>query len=246
MVEVAIEGPVPRLELADWRDQFGILAGITRRGGEDSPFDLGLGGTAAPVGAVLDRWRGFRRSVPGFSGVVVSQQVHGTVVSWHHSMAGLVIDGDGDGHATATPGTLLAVTAADCVPVYLADPVARLIALVHAGWRGTAGGILGQALDLLAVHGSHVENVSIHCGVGICGRCYEVGAEVFTGLGLPVPAGGKGHLDLRRMLGEQARRRGVDKVSTSQFCSAHDPGFFSHRASRGADGRMVAYLGILP
>ena len=124
MVEVAIDGPVPRLELVDWRDQFGILAGITRRGDGDSPFDLSLGGTAGPVGAVLNRWRGFRRSVPGFSGVVVSHQVHGTVVSWHHSMAGLVIDGDGDGHATATPGTLLAVTAADCVPVYLADPVA--------------------------------------------------------------------------------------------------------------------------
>jgi YfiH family protein len=246
MVEVAIEGPVPRLELAGWRDQFGILAGITRRGGEDSPFDLGLAGTAAPVGAVLDRWRSFWRGVPGFSGVVVSHQVHGNLVSWHDSMSGMVIDGDGDGHATATPGTLLAVTAADCIPVYLADPVARRIALVHAGWRGVAGEILGQALDVLVVRGSHVENVSIHCGVGICGRCYEVGTEVFTALGLPVPAGGKGHLDLRQVLGEQARRRGVDNVSTSEFCSAHDPGFFSHRSSRGADGRMVAYLGILP
>lgn len=245
MVEVAIEGPVPRLELAEWRNEFGILAGITRRGEEDSPFDLGLGGTSSPVGSVLARWRSFRRSVPSFSGVVVSHQVHGNVVSWHGSISGMVIDGDGDGHATATPGTLLTVTAADCVPVYLADPVARLIALVHAGWRGVAGGILGQALDLLTSRGSHVENVSIHCGVGICGRCYEVGAEVLTRLGLPVPAEGKGQLDLRRVLVEQARRRGVERISTSQFCTAHDPGFFSHRAGRGADGRMVAYLGIM-
>ena len=245
MVEVAIDGPVPRLELADWRDQFGILAGITRRGDPRSPFDLGLGGTSSPVGGVLGRWRAFRSSVPGFSGVVVSHQVHGTVVSWRESLFGMVIAGDGDGHATATPGILLAVTAADCVPVYFADPVAGQVALVHAGWRGTAAGILGQALAMLTAHGSRVENVSIHCGVGICGRCYEVGSEVFAALGLQAPQAGKGPVDLRRELSEQARRQGVDKVSTSQFCSAHDPGFFSHRAGGGADGRMVAYLGIM-
>ncbi len=68
---------------------------------------------------------------------------------------------------------------------------------------------------------------------------------MLTRLGLPVPAEGKGQLDLRRVLVEQARRRGVERISTSQFCTAHDPGFFSHRAGRGADGRMVAYLGIM-
>jgi YfiH family protein len=246
MVEVAIEGPVPRLELADWREQYGILAGITRRGLAAAPFDLGLGGTSSPVGAVLGRWRAFRASVPSFSGVVVSHQVHGNVVSWHESLSGMLIDGDGDGHATATSGVLLTVTTADCVPVYLADPVAGQVALAHAGWRGTAAGILEQALAVLTTRGSRVENVLIHCGVGICGRCYEVGAEVFTGLGLPVPPNGKGQVDLRQVLVEEARRQGADKVSTSQFCSAHDPGFFSHRAGRGADGRMVAYLGIMP
>lgn len=246
MAEVEVDGPVPRLELAQWRDDFGVLAGITRRGDPAAPFDLGLGGRTSPVGEVMGRWRAFRSAVPGFPGVVVSHQVHGSVVSWHGPLSGMLIDGDGDGHATATPGVLLTVTAADCIPVYLADPIARQVALVHAGWRGVAGRVLRQGLAALTARGSRVENVSIHCGVGICGRCYEVGAEVFAALGLPTPAAGKGSLDLRQVLIEQARHEGVEKVSTSQFCSAHDPGFFSHRASHGADGRMVAYLGIMP
>jgi copper oxidase (laccase) domain-containing protein len=87
----------------------------------------------------------------------------------------------------------------------------------------------------------------MHCGVAICGRCYEVGSEVFQALELPVPATGRGLLDLRPVLERQARALGVARVSLSDFCSAHDAAhFFSHRASQGADGRMVAYLGLIP
>jgi hypothetical protein len=152
-----------------------------------------------------------------------------------------------DGHATDRAGLLLAVTVADCVPVYLVDPVSRRVALLHAGWRGAAAGILRAGLELLAAHGSMVDDIIMHCGAAICGRCYEVGSEVFQALELPLPAGGRGLLDLRRVLERQARSMGVTHVSLSDFCSAHDSAhFFSHRASRGADGRMVAYLGLLP
>ncbi len=245
--EDPVPGPVPRYELSEWRERFGVLAGITGRGGESPGFDLGLGGSTAPVGVVLERWRAFRAGVPGFEGAVVSRQVHGTRIRWHERAEGLVILDAADGHATATAGILLTVTAADCVPVYLVDPIRRLVGLLHAGWRGTAAGILGAGVRVLAERGSRVENVSIHCGVGICGACYEVGSEVFEGCGLAAPSLGRGHLDLRRLLLEQARAAGVNSVSTSQFCSAHDGDrFFSHRASGGADGRMVAYLGLLP
>jgi copper oxidase (laccase) domain-containing protein len=73
-----------------------------------------------------------------------------------------------------------------------------------------------------------------------------VGSEVFAACGLGVPAGGKGTLDLRALLAEQAVHLGVKHISTSQLCSRHDgPRFFSHRGSGGRDGRMVAYLGLL-
>jgi len=242
VIETAVVGPVPRSELAGWRDEFGILAGITRRGEADSPFDLGLGGTG-PVGEVLDRWGALRRAVPGCRGIVVSRQVHGTRVLWHDDARGVVIHEGFDGHATGSSGFLLAVSVADCIPVYVIDPVRRVVALLHAGWRGTSAGILGAGLAELARRGSSVENVLVHCGVGICGSCYEVGSEVFAGCGLPAPANGRGGLDLRAVLVEQARALGVDRVSTSQFCSKHDPGFFSHRG--GSGGRMVGYLGLL-
>ena len=85
----------------------------------------------------------------------------------------------------------------------------------------------------------------MHCGVGICGQCYEVGSEVVVGCGRPADGPGPWHLDLRDVLADQAAALGVRNVTLSSRCSAHErPTFYSHRASRGTDGRMVAYLGI--
>ena len=247
MAETRVPGPVPRFELAEWKDRFGVLAGITGRGEDPAPFDLGLAGRTAPVGEVMGRWRAFRGSLPEFPGIVLARQVHGTAVLWHAAASGLVILTEADGHATATPGLLLAVSVADCIPIYLVDPARRTIALLHAGWRGTAAGILARGLALLGEQGSSPKNVVMHCGVGICGPCYEVGSEVLEGCGLPVPAGGRGPLDLRAALAVQARELGVGEVSASPLCTRHDgSAFFSHRGSGGADGRMVAYLGLLP
>lgn len=245
MTEVPVEGPVPRFELVEWREQFGVVAGITGRGSAASPFDLGLAGTTTPVATVLDNWQELQHCLPAFCGLIVSRQVHGTQILWHDAGCGLVIREGADGHATDAPGLLLAVTAADCIPIYCLDPERRAIALLHAGWRGVAAGVLTQGIRLLTQHGCRVENLLVHCGVGICGLCYEVGSEVFAGCGVAAPPGGKGPLDLRRLLETQAVNMGVKSVSTSQFCSRHDPGFFSHRGSGGADGRMVAYLGLL-
>ncbi len=157
-----------------------------------------------------------------------------------------MIQAGADGHGTESPGLLLAVTVADCVPVYLVDPIRRQVVLLHAGWRGLAAGILRVGLDLLRLKGSPVEDLLLHCGVGICGRCYEVGSEVFAQCGLTPPEEGWGLLDLRAMLTDEARAAGVVHISTSQFCSKHDSAhFMSHRRSGGNDGRMVAYLGLL-
>jgi purine-nucleoside/S-methyl-5'-thioadenosine phosphorylase / adenosine deaminase len=245
VIEEQVPGALPRFELSEWRKRYGVVAGITGRGAGETPFDLGLAGTVTPVGQVIGRWLSLRGAVPDCEGVVVSRQVHGTEVLWHQRLSGLVIRDGADGHATDTPGVLLAVTAADCVPVYLLDPVGRRAALLHAGWRGTAARILSRGIALLKDRGSRVEDLLIHCGVGICGACYEVSSEVIAGCGLAAPPGGKGLLDLREVLVEQARGEGVENVSTSPLCSAHDSRlFFSHRRSGGADGRMVAYLGL--
>jgi YfiH family protein len=245
LTEELLPGEPPRFELRTWREELGLVAGITGRGDTGGHgFDLGLWGEA-PVGEVMGRWRLFRRSLPQFSAVVLGNQVHGTVVRTVGPIEGWVqVDGV-DGWVTTAPGVLLSVTLADCIPVYLAVP-GRGVALLHAGWRGTAGGILGHGLArLLAATESSGADVVMHCGVGICGDCYEVGSEVRSGCGLPAVGRGPWQVDLREVLAEQAARLGVHRVTVSARCSAHErPTFYSHRASRGADGRMVAYLGI--
>jgi len=231
------DAALPRLELTEWAERFGLVAGITTR-----PLSLGLW-SDEPVGQVIGRWRAFRAAfAPGFPAIVLSHQVHGSEVHWHESLPSgwLVLDG-ADGHATSERGVLLTITVADCIPVYLAVPHKGAIALVHAGWRGAAGGILARAVDLLKRHGfAKAGDVVMHCGVGICGSCYEVGSEVADRFGLP----GASHIDLRDVLAQQARALGVREISISRWCSAEDrERFYSHRASGGRDGRMVAYLG---
>jgi len=181
-----------------------------------------------------------------FRAIVLGNQVHGVELAEVQDGQGWVYRDGIDGWITSTPGLLLAVTVADCIPVYLIAP-GRGVALLHAGWRGTAGGILGRGIDRLSAATEIPSgNILMHCGVGICGACYEVGAEVMTGCGAPAEGPGPWHLDLRETLVQQARARGVTRITTSSHCSAHDrPRFYSHRASAGSDGRMVAYIGML-
>ena len=197
----------------------------------------------------MGRWRALRNAEPGFETHVLGHQVHQTRVSWHDQpqTGWTLIDGV-DGHATQAPGLMLYVTVADCVPIYLVDPRSRAVALLHAGWRGVAGKILEQGIQALSHKTrSTVGDIVMHCGVSICHKCYEVGSEVIEALGLHSNSQGKAQADLPALLAEQARALGINEVSSSELCSAHDRDrFFSHRASKGTDGRMVAYLGLIP
>lgn len=250
MSEVSVgDAAVPRLELTEWAGRYGLVAGITTR-----PLSLGLW-SDEPVGQVIGRWRAFRAAFGArFPAIVLSHQVHGTEVRWHETLpeGWLILDGL-DGHATAERAVLLTITVADCIPVYLAVPQKGAIALLHAGWRGTAGGVLEQGVQLLKQRAFvRSSEIVMHCGVGICGDCYEVGFEVAEALQstlrpVPDPApqpGAAPHVNLRTILAQQGGELGIGAMTVSPWCSAHDrTRFFSHRASGGRDGRMVAYLG---
>ena len=244
--EAPVPGPVPRFELKEWRAQAGLVAGITGRGAEPGRgFDLGLW-SESPVGETMRRWRAFRQTYSEFDSVMLGQQVHGVEVMTAGPGRGWIQVEGIDGWVTTTPGVLLTVTVADCIPVYLAAP--RGVALLHAGWRGTAGRILSRGVKrLCAVAGSGPSDLSMHCGVGICGPCYEVGSEVMRACGAPADGPGPWHLDLRERLVTEAAGLGITRVTLSTWCSAHHRDrFYSHRASGGRDGRMVAFLGMLP
>ncbi len=246
--EVPVPGPVPLWEVPGWRDRFGVVAGITGRGDSQAePFDLGLW-NKQPIGQTMSRWRSFRAALPEFPSAVLAHQVHGSKVLWHEQLPiGWTILEGADGHATATPGQLMLITVADCVPIYLIDPMSRSVALVHAGWRGTAAGVLANAVAMLkSFVSARSHDIVMHCGIAISGKCYEVGNEVLTAVGKPTSVSGHSHLDLRSVLVEQGHKLGIVDITSSDLCTASRRDlFFSHRGSAGADGRMVAYLGLL-
>ncbi|MDE2762472.1 MAG: polyphenol oxidase family protein [Gemmatimonadota bacterium] len=179
--------------------------------------------------------------------VVRSRQVHGPLTRIHaDAPSGLQVVGEGDGHATRDAGVLLTVTIADCVPVFIADPDARAVGLLHAGWRGTAAGVVESGIGALErAFGSRPDDMAVHLGPAICGQCYEVGPEVFRALGEPMAAT-PGSIDLRRVVRRRAARCGVrdERMTVSGDCTlCGDGGYFSHR--RGDAGRQRAYIGIV-
>ena len=84
-----------------------------------------------------------------------------------------------DGVITNERGLLLCTLEADCVPVYLFDPVKKAAAMVHSGWKGTAGKISANAVKLMTEkYGTKAENITASTGPCICRDCYEVSAEL--------------------------------------------------------------------
>jgi YfiH family protein len=229
------------LLLDEWMVAFpGLVAGTTVR-----PADFGLRSPAS-AWEISERFEALGRSL-GFSTFAVARQVHGAEVLLvaEAGPPGLIICGEGDGLASDRAGLLMTVTIADCVPVFLLDPQARAAALLHAGWRGAAEGILGSGVDVLSgVTGNTPAEFLLHLGPAICGACYEVGPEVLSVFG--TSARDPGPLDLRDRLSADAIRSGIPRraISRSSRCTACDPDrLHSHRASGGAAGRMIAFIG---
>ena len=241
---------VPALTQPDWVRAFPwLVQGTTMQdSGDETPFDLGLFAAGSDPEAARRRWRILRERL-GADRVVHAQQVHGAHVRVHHSNGGEVEDpylvDACDGHATDMPGVVLAVTTADCVPVFIVDPERRAVAAVHAGWRGVACGVLERALDQMASSfASRPEALHVHLGPAICGTCYEVGPEVFGALGQPVPKRPT-PIDLRNVLGQRAVGAGVpnDAVTVSAHCTVCTAsGLFSHRSGHGE--RQVGFIGV--
>ena len=212
-------------------------------GREDGSFGLG---SDEPVQYAINRWSGLEERLASVSvlRLASAHQVHGAVVAEHAgTWRGWLRMRGVDGHFTITPGTALAVTVADCAPVFISHP-AGAVAALHAGWRGTAARIVDVGLDLFAQRGFAPAECSVHLGPAICGRCYEVGAEVLAAVhGRPAVANGV--LDIRAELAQQASARGVRSVSTSRDCTKCDNDrFFSHRA--GDSGRQLGLIVLRP
>ncbi len=223
---------------AGWATRFpGLVQGLT---GREPRLRFGRGEQEEK--GSLDGWDKLR-SATGLSRLARCRQVHGARVA---GLTGAVADregGDADALVTGDDDLLLAVTVADCVPVFVVDPDRRLLGLAHAGWRGTAAGVVESTLAALEGLGARPESMHMHLGPAICGRCYEVGPEVPAALG-DVPAGAR-RVDLRGVIVRRARAAGVraGQVTVSGHCSrCARERFYSYRGGdRGR--RMCAFLG---
>ncbi len=195
-----------------------------------------------PVRVVMERWSGLLAACRtlGAPALASAGQVHGAALARHAgTWRGWLREKDRDGHVTTRAGLALAVTVADCTPVFLAHPGGAM-ALLHAGWRGTAAGILERGVEALADEGAPADELVVHLGPAICGPCYEVGPEVVTAV-TGAPASGKQLFDVRAVLADRARRVGVHQVSISAWCTrCHADRLFSHRG--GDAGRQLAVL----
>jgi YfiH family protein len=144
----------------------------------------------------------------------------------------------GDGQATALAGVPAIVLTADCLPIALAADGA--VAMVHAGWRGLATGVIEESMRALReVGGEGTVHAAIGPGAGGC--CYEVGQEVhaaFADEGADVRDGRR--LDLKLISRRRLEAAGVDEIHDVGLCTMHEPAelFFSHRRDGGVTGRQ--------
>jgi hypothetical protein len=188
-----------------------------------------------------------------------ARQVHGTAcLSADHAPPGLV--GAGDALVTTLPGRPLAIFTADCLPVLLVDPEAPVLALVHAGWRGTVAGILGQVVAAMVILGARPDRLTALIGPSIGPCCYEVDEAVMAPLREAFGAWGaawlesaapgrppdRRRLDLWRAAADQLVRAGVqaDAVANPGLCTrCRGDLFFSYR--REGPGRSLVTIAVL-
>lgn len=257
-------------------EEYGAIAQFTRADAPgvscDSFASLNLGLHVGDDPEAVRKNRRIAADIVGLSEtrIVYAEQVHGARVAIVHAKdAGRgaydtkdAIQGV-DGLVTSARGLGLAILAADCTPVLLYDPYAGVIGAAHAGWKGTAQGVVMATIEEMKKLGAHPEDMLIALGPAIRGCCYEVDLPVTDALtamyrnlktqeSLPFRASertpGRTMVDLPTLVRLQAETAGVphEQVVDTSVCTHCMPGFFSHRKQRAKAGRHAGFIAIRP
>ncbi len=230
----------------------GVVAAQSTRAGGVSPPPLGMN-LSFKVGDSQENVVRNRLMFFGGLGIppdrlAIPGQVHGTSVRLAKQPGDYP---ETDGLLTDQPGVFLCVSTADCVPVLLFDPVRRVVGAVHAGWRGTAAGIVALAVQMMVKEfGTAANDVHAYLGPAAGACCYYVGQDLES----QFPAGcvahrdGKTYVDLKETNRRMLLATGViaARVETSPFCTISDSTLFhSHRRDGSNSGRMMAVIGLI-
>jgi YfiH family protein len=233
-----------------------LCHGFSTRLGEDS---LNLGYTAWDSAKRVDANR--RRFLSALrlheADLATLHQVHSNHVHIVREISGQSNQAEGDALITQVEGIALAVQIADCLPVLIADPVRKVVAAVHSGWRGTLKRIAAITIEeMQRAFGSDPAQLVVAVGPGIRACCYEIGSDVaarfdqeYPGYGLAQSIPGREGqylLDLPKALDIQFHAAGIRSENSFDLnaCTRCNTGeFFSYRAEGTSAGRMMAVIG---
>ncbi len=248
-----------------------VNAFSTRIGGV-SPFPFGDMNLSFNLGdkaeLVRENFRIFGKAVGiPVDHMIYSDQVHSAnviCVSSKEKGMGIIRDrdfSDVDGLITDEAGVCLVTSHADCVPLYFVDTVKRVIALSHAGWRGTAGNICRNTVDAMReYYGTDPADITACIGTSICKDCYEIGSDVAGEFRESFSAGqidsilqpvkdneGKYLLNLAEANRIRMMESGIpyDRIYMPDLCTSCNTSWLhSHRKTGGKRGGMCAFLMI--
>ena len=264
MIERTREG-VTYLSASGFEGAGGVAHGFsTRLGGVSTGIyeSLNLGSTRGDdPESVRENYRRFFSAIGGdVRHVALANQVHSDRVR-----TGTAADVkkdlfspepyEADGLVTDIPGIALVVFGADCLPILFYDPVRRVIAAVHAGWRGTASGIADRAVEKMAFYGCDPAHILAAIGPGISRCCFETHEDVPNAMtaALGVQAtpyiepieGGKFRVDLKGINALRLERSGLlpEHIAIAGDCTMCLPEkYWSHRATGGVRGSQAAVI----
>ncbi len=182
--------------------------------------------------------------------LVMVKQVHGDAIVVAERPDAELMDTPADGMITKTPGLVLGIRTADCVPVIFWDPVRKVAGIAHGGWKGVKEGILSQMLKIFEkTCGSQLSDLRVAIGPSIRKCCYEVGKEFmgyFPGFYRGKDAA-KGYLDLVGVVKDRLLKRGV-KAAHIEDCSrctvCENDKFFSYRVENQTQERILSVISI--
>ena len=225
---------------------------ITRRGGVSAGAfaHLNLGSTVGddPAAVAENHRRLYATFELDAEQVVSPHQVHGRNVVLVGAAQGGTVVPQTDALITAEPGVALLLRFADCTPVLFYDPVHHAAGLAHAGWRGTAAGIVPATVEAMRAHfGTTPDALWAGIGPAIGPEHYAVGAEVVTAIERRLPDSayvtrrrdGEVFLDLPGAVAAQLEGLGIGRIEPSQLHTAERTDeWYSHRAENGRTGRF--------
>ena len=164
---------------------------------------------------------------------------------------------DVDGLITNDPNVVLCTQYADCVPLFFVDPVKRVVATSHAGWRGTAAGIAAVTVDkMVEEFGCRREDILAGIGPSIGHCCFEVDRPVYEAF-CQVPVFDEGcftadpndkfHVNLQEINRRWMLKSGIlaENITVTDLCTkCHPDIFWSHRVTGDARGSLAAFIAI--